>query len=242
MVGASRPVIRAVRRACAVGAVTAGLWAGVVVSPGTPLEAVVPVAAAHAAPAAYDTASENAFLQRINDLRASKGLNRLTVHGELLGVARRWTDKMVAAGRISHNPNLGNEVSAPWRKLGENVGVGYDVEGLWQAFVNSPGHYKNLVDPAWTHVAVGAVRAGDGRLFTTHNFMRLEGGGSPPPTTAPPAPKPAPRQDPAPARSTPKVTAPAKPAPPPPPPEPVRPPANPDRVAAVLTALQPLSG
>ena len=60
--------------------------------------------------------------------------------------------------------------------MGENVGVGYDVSGLMQAFINSPAHYANLVDPAWTHVGVGVTFAADGRMYTTHNFMALSGG------------------------------------------------------------------
>ena len=108
---------------------------------------------------------------RINSLRASKGLGQLEVSGELVGVARNWTEKMVSNGDISHNPNLGSQVKGNWTKLGENVGVGYDVDGLMQAFINSSAHYKNLVDPAWNYVGVGVVMTPDGRMWTTHNFM-----------------------------------------------------------------------
>ena len=45
---------------------------------------------------------------------------------------------MVANGGISHNPDFSNEVQAYWMKLGENVGVGGDVQSLMNAFVNSP--------------------------------------------------------------------------------------------------------
>jgi uncharacterized protein YkwD len=181
---------------------------------------------------AADPGLESDFVGRINSLRASKGLNALQVSSPLVGVARGWTDQMVAAGEISHNPNLSGAVAGGWTKLGENVGVGYDVNGLMQAFVASPAHYANLVDPVWTHVGVGVTRAGDGRIYTTHNFMALGGGAPPPPappTTAPPAPAPK-----APA-------APAPPAPPPPPPPP--PPAphpTPDRATAVLDPLRSL--
>jgi uncharacterized protein YkwD len=173
---------------------------------------------------------ESQFVSRINSLRASKGLSQLQVSGELLGVARAWTEQMVAAGQISHNPNLGSQVGGAWTKLGENVGVGYDVDGLMQAFINSPGHYANLIDPVWTYVAVGVTYAADGRIYTTHNFMAL--GGAPPPATPPPP-------------SSPPVTSPPPAAPPatttttapPPPPEPHPTEA---RVAAVLDPLRSL--
>ena len=74
-----------------------------------------------------DAGTESQFVSAINSLRASKGLNQLQVSGDLVGMARRWTDRMVGAGQISHNPNLGSEIGGPWTKMGENVGVGYDV-------------------------------------------------------------------------------------------------------------------
>lgn len=181
---------------------------------------------------AADPGVEAQFVSSINSLRASKGLNQLAVSGDLVAMARRWTDRMVAAGQISHNPNLGTEISAGWTKMGENVGVGYDVAGLMQAFINSPAHYANLVDPAWTHVGVGVTIAGDGRMYTTHNFMALGGG-------APPAPAPAPAAaQPAPAPTTPPTTTTT--APPPPPPPPPEPQPTPERVTAVLDPLRSL--
>lgn len=178
--------------------------------------------------ATAEPGTEAAFVTAINGLRASKGLNPLQVSGDLVGVARRWTDQMVAAGQISHNPNLGAVVPSGWRKLGENVGVGHDVSGLMQAFIASPAHYANLVDPAWTHVGVGVSVAGDGRTYTTHNFMALGDAPAPPasgpPATAPPAP---------PTTVAPTTTT----TPPPPPPEPHP---TSDRVTAVLDPLRSL--
>lgn len=181
---------------------------------------------------------ESQFVGRINSLRASKGLSQLSVSGELVGVARSWTERMVEAGQISHNPNLGSQVGGNWTKLGENVGVGYDVDGLMQAFINSSAHYANLVDPAWTHVGVGVVYGPDGRMYTTHNFMALEEEAPPPPPPPPPAPS-TPRQ---PSSSTPSGPAPEEapptteaPAPPPPQPEPTT-----ARVTAVLSPLRAL--
>lgn len=185
---------------------------------------------------------ESQFVGRINSLRASKGLSQLSVSGELVGVARNWTERMVEAGQISHNPNLGSQVGGNWTKLGENVGVGYDVDGLMQAFINSSAHYANLVDPAWTHVGVGVVYGPDGRMYTTHNFMALEEEAPPPPPPPPlPASSSTPRQSSgsAPASSPTTQEAPPTteaPAPPPPPqPEPTT-----ARVTAVLSPLRAL--
>lgn len=147
-----------------------------------------PAAVAHAVAASSPSPDHEAqFVSRINSLRASKGLSQLKVHSQLLGVARNWTEQMVQAGQISHNPNLASQVSGNWTKLGENVGVGSDVDGLMQAFINSPAHYRNLVDPDWNYVAVGVTFAANGQMYTTHNFMAMAES-APPPTTAPPPP------------------------------------------------------
>lgn len=181
---------------------------------------------------------EAQFISRINSLRASKGLSQLRVSSELTGVARNWTEQMVANGQISHNPNLGSQVSGNWTKLGENVGVGYDVDGLMQAFINSPAHYRNLVDPDWNYLGVGVVLTPDGRMWTTHNFMAK-------PDSAAPAPKPtaAPRTTSSTSRSLSGGTRSVPPAPtttttaPPPPPQPHP---NEARVNALLTPLRSL--
>jgi len=200
--------------------------------------ATAPASAATAAVdgVAADPGLESQFVGRINSLRASKGLSQLQVSGDLVGVARRWTDRMVSAGQISHNPNLGSEVGGSWTKLGENVGVGYDVDGLMQAFVNSPSHYANLVDGAWTHVGVGVSFAGDGRIYTTHNFMAL---GRQAPPAPPPPPPPAPAAPPAPTSTVPPTPETTVPRPPPPPPTPEP---TPERVTAVLDPLRSLEG
>ncbi len=186
---------------------------------------------------AADSGAEAQFVARINSIRESHGLAPLQVYGELRSIARDWTDQMVADGGISHNPNLAGQVSANWTKLGENVGVGSTVDSLMNAFVNSPAHYKNIVDPAYNYIGVGVSYGPDGRMFTTHDFMSLDDGSSAPSDPAPAAPAPAPKKKaaaPAAAASQPEATPAEPPAPVGPPP----PPAAPTRVKTVLTALR----
>ena len=144
------------------------------------------------APASAQTdppTAEAEFVSAINDLRASKGLGSLTVHPELVALGRSWAGQMAKADQISHNPDLANAVKADWQKLGENVGVGMTVAKLHRAFIDSPSHYKNLVDPAFTHIGVGVVLGRDGAIFTAHQFMQLRTSAAtstaPPTTSAP---------------------------------------------------------
>lgn len=178
---------------------------------------------------AADAGVEAEFVAELNRVRADAGLHPLAVDGELVAVSRRWSDVMAGEGRIWHNPNLGDEVTAPWVLVGENVGVGYDVPTLVQAFVDSPAHYRNIVDARFDWIGVGVTWAPDGRLFTTHVFMDLgdDDGSAPPPAPAPAAAHAASAPAPAPA---------AAPQPPPPPPAA----AAPERVEAVLAAVRTL--
>jgi len=228
------PDLRRARRAVVVWPLVGALVLGLAVTtssaqrtaPAAPPAAAVSVAAASPSPEL-----ESQFVSRINSLRASKGLSQLQVSGQLQGVARNWTEQMVRDGQISHNPNLGSQVSGNWTKLGENVGVGYDVDGLMQAFIDSPAHYRNLVDPEWNYVGVGVTMAGDGRMYTTHNFMAMPSSNPKPPpsTTATTRPRSSGTTSPPPPPPTTTTTA------PPPQPHP-----NEARVTAVLDPLRSL--
>lgn len=155
-------------------------------------------------------AAANDFVARINELRASRGLGALSVDGELTAQANQWAATMANAGRIFHASDLSVGITANWSKLGENVGVGGDTSSLFQAFVNSPTHYANLVDPAYSRVGVGVVHAG-GRMYTAHRFMGVAPAAAAPPPTAPPTtaapPTTVPPTTAAPATTAPPTTA-----------------------------------
>src|SRR5687768_8926149 len=170
------------------------------------VSALFPPAAAQA-----DTVSdEAAFVVKINELRAGKGLAPLQVNANLVDKARAWSAGMAAAGKIWHS-TLSDGVTENWKKLGENVGMGGSVDGLHRAFVNSLHHYENLVDPAFGYVGIGIVMGGN-TIYVTQVFMQLMSAkaapvvAAPPTTTPttmprvtttttakPPAPKPAPK-------------------------------------------------
>lgn len=113
---------------------------------------------------------EVAFVADINALRASRGLPILELSTELVRKARRWAATMATARRIWHS-KLSVGISSNWRKLGENVGMGGSQPSLHAAFVASPRHLENLVDPAFRHVGIGVVHAGNVR-FVSQVFMQ----------------------------------------------------------------------
>ncbi len=146
------------------------------------------------APAAATVDEEAQFVAALNQVRAGVGLPALTINSELVALSRGHAQVMADAGYIFHADPISAGFTGAWAKLGENVGVGANVPVLVDAFVASPGHYANIVDPAFTQIGVGVVWR-DNAMYTTHRFLQLPG--APPTTTAPP-----------PATTAPPVTAP----------------------------------
>ena len=120
--------------------------------------------------ASASSGDEAAFVEALNRIRADVDLPALTVNHQLSDLARIHTEHMAGAGEIAHATPISAGYEGPWTKLGENVGVGAEVEDLVDAFVASPGHYANIVDPAFTEIGVGVVRRSDA-LYTTHRFL-----------------------------------------------------------------------
>jgi Cysteine-rich secretory protein family len=182
---------------------------------------------AHAA--TLSSGDEAQFVTLINQLRSSKGLGALAVNGRLTAEARAWSANMAASG-LKENPDIAAGAPSGWRSLGENVGAGSSVGQVEQAFVNSPSHYVNLVNPSFNQVGVGVV-VSNGTLWVTQDFMDGPLGAvaaAPPPS----APRPA--------TSAPRPPAPA--APPPPLPAAIEPPPPPVELVTVLGVLESLDG
>ena len=86
------------------GAVLCALVASTVLGLASPITA-----------SAADAGAEAEFVARINSTRAQKGVAPLAVNGELVGIARGWSDNMAANGAISHNASYSSQVSANWK-------------------------------------------------------------------------------------------------------------------------------
>lgn len=139
---------------------------------------VASIGATASGASAADLDAEARFVAALNDIRAAEGLPPLVLDDELTIAARAWTDEMVAnadggAGRgaLAHAADLSVGITVYWMKLGENVGYGPDVDVLVDAFVDSPSHYRNIVDPEFEQVGVGVSYDADGTMWTTHRFM-----------------------------------------------------------------------
>lgn len=126
--------------------------------------------------AAEELTDEAHFVGLINELRAEEGLAPLSINAELTRESRQWAVQLRSNNELSHAADLSVGVTTVWLKLGENVGVGPidRIDDLFDAFVASPDHLANLLDPSFEAVGVGVVYDDEGRMWTTHRFMDID--------------------------------------------------------------------
>lgn len=127
---------------------------------------------------------EALLLTLTNAVRASVGAPPLVIDPALTSIAQSWSNAMAAAGNISHNPNLKDQLPAGWSRMAENVGVGPSIAAVQDALVASAAHYANMTNPLYDHVGLAVTWSGL-EVFVTEDFTRQAGG---PVVTSPPPP------------------------------------------------------
>jgi uncharacterized protein YkwD len=99
---------------------------------------------------------EASHVQMVNSFRSANGVPQLDWSDPLYDKARAWSQHMADEGKLSHS-DLKAGAPAGWRILGENVAYNSSLTGAMEALENSPAHRANLLNPAFTRVAVGIV-------------------------------------------------------------------------------------
>lgn len=115
------------------------------------------------------TPQEKTVFDRLNGLRREQGLPELTWEQGLYDKVTRWSTHMADTGKLAHS-DLDDAVPAGWKVLGENVAVASSPEQAADALAASPPHRLNMLNPAFTKVAVGVVER-NGRFWVTQVFM-----------------------------------------------------------------------
>jgi uncharacterized protein YkwD len=116
---------------------------------------------------------QTALLTQINGFRAAHGLASLKVNGSLTGSADGHSAQMAKLGYFSHNSANGQSFSQRLAQVysphgfhswtvGENLVWGGPYIGAVSAFkawLASPPHRANLMNPRWREVGLGAVHS-----------------------------------------------------------------------------------
>ncbi len=113
-------------------------------------------------------------IQEVNASRAAAGIPAVKENVTLDIKADKWAQKMRNACKIWHS-KLSDGAPDNWRKLGENVGRGGSIDQVHVAYMESPGHKANVLDPAFNQMGAAAVWGDCGgfrTVFTVHVFMK----------------------------------------------------------------------
>jgi uncharacterized YkwD family protein len=108
---------------------------------------------------------ENEVVTLTNNERAKYGLKPLEVDIKLSEVARMKSTDMKQNGYFSHtSPTYGSpfdmmrKFGVQYRAAGENIAMGQrSPQEVVNAWMNSEGHRKNILNPNFTHIGVGHV-------------------------------------------------------------------------------------
>ena len=113
-------------------------------------------------------------LNKVNELRSSMGLQPVTRYQELDAVAQDWSEQQAAANNMSHRPDFTSAYPSGWTTGSENVAwrtAGGDTGAqIFNQWLNSPGHYKNMTDPDVNSIGIGFAQTSDGKWYATQNF------------------------------------------------------------------------
>lgn len=100
---------------------------------------------------------EYRIVDLVNAERRQHGLRPLRVTEKLMGVARGWSGVQARQRRMYHSGN----------GYGENVAYGQrDPEDVMRAWMHSPGHRRNILNPNYSEIGVGVVLAGNTPYYT----------------------------------------------------------------------------
>ena len=122
--------------------------------------------------AAASAGEETGFVDKVNEARTANGRALLQVHPVLADVARTHSNDMKSAGQLFHDPDLGSVIT-DWKVLAENVGVGPNVDSLFDAFMDSSPHRANILGP-YSYIGIGVANDG-GVIWVTMIFMEPDG-------------------------------------------------------------------
>ncbi len=132
-----------------------------------------------AALAQQDDSAARELFRRTNEARAQQGAAPLQWEERLAAIALTHAQRMVARNEIAHE--FEGEPAARERVIstglrtnvsGENLGFADTAGEIHEAWMNSPGHRSNILDPRFNVIGIAVVRRGKA-LWAVQDFARL---------------------------------------------------------------------
>jgi uncharacterized protein YkwD len=114
----------------------------------------------------------------INAFRASKGLKPLKFNATIASISQKWSNRMAATSRFSHNGDYVSGAPAGWDSASENIAwytwapSGQRFVDMW---VNSPVHNAQMSRPGDDYMGIG-ISSRDGAIYATANHFSYRDG------------------------------------------------------------------
>ncbi len=136
------------------------------------------MAAMPSSPKANGTVAEQYLFSAANAERQERGLPPLRWDETLHRAAQRHAGEMAARESISHQypgePDVagrGREAGAKFTVISENVAEAWNAPTIHDAWMHSPDHRANLLDPRVNAVGISVMRRGS-QLYAVEDFDR----------------------------------------------------------------------
>jgi uncharacterized YkwD family protein len=117
-------------------------------------------------------------LQLANAERAKVGAPALKSNTELNKLATMKSQDIVEKNYFSHqSPTYGSpfdmmkKYGVSYMYAGENLAIDSDADKAHNAWMNSEGHRKNLLNPDFTEIGIGLYPKGNGSYAYTQMFI-----------------------------------------------------------------------
>jgi len=125
-------------------------------------------------------ALEDEVIKLVNAERAKNGLGALKANWQLSRVARYKSQDMVNKGYFSHTSptygspfNMMESFGLKFSAAGENIAYGPRTpQEVMNAWMNSPGHRSNILNPSYTEIGVGLAKTKNGVSYWTQMFIK----------------------------------------------------------------------
>ncbi|MGQ9730624.1 MAG: CAP domain-containing protein [Candidatus Zipacnadales bacterium] len=125
---------------------------------------------------------EQAVFELINQIRLKAGLAPVKFAADLQTIARAHSEDQARRNVLTHRSADGrgpgerlDAARIAWLRYGENVALvkGYSepARAVVEAWLASPAHAANLLNPDVVESAVGVAQAADGTYFLTQEFV-----------------------------------------------------------------------
>lgn len=133
----------------------------------------------------FSDQSDEPIINTINNIRVSRGLNRLSGDPAAASTAKKHAAELARRHTLSHRGLDGSRVVERYRNAGgtglsagENLGAGDSIQVIIDAWMNSPSHRDNLLNKDWNAVGIGSSQLQGGRIvlvavFTTSSWQTL---------------------------------------------------------------------